>query len=121
MSKLLENIKAVQTNRKLASLGNVTNVSVSEANYPGQLASTYTEYVMQVTIGASFALPDEALYSDKLEIKEIAISRVREQIAHSVFGEYREPLLNLRSAAMKRGDWDTANDISTILKSMFNS
>lgn len=112
MSKLIEAIRAVKTG-KLSPLRTVT---FNETRSFSLGTATSTEYEFTAKVSVKMSLCDPETYPDAL--KE-TLKSVQHRVADEVFGEYRLPLLELRTKAYASGDLDSASIIDGILDSTF--
>ena len=116
MSKLLDAIKAHQTNTRFPLSSPILGLTTSSEHTPLGRA-----YNFKATIGAKVDVSDpEVSYAgNSSQVLDQILWSVRHQVAHEVFGEFREPLLKLRINALKAGDRESAQLVEGILDGMF--
>ena len=120
MSKLVDNIRAYQTDKRVAYTPTISTLSLEEEWNPRELAMiSGSTYKLKVALGVDVTLSDELLEYDQGVAVNMALEHVRHQIANQVFGEFRQPLLDLRTRLAQQGDFKCANMVADILDTMF--
>ncbi len=119
MSKLINAIKAHQTGDRFAiqeATSLVPSLSVDET---WRTAPTGKTYRIEAIIGTKVDIYDPETYSSNIDIVDQTVRSVRYSIAEEVFGEFRKPLLTLRTNFIRRGDIESAAIVEDIMDSMF--
>lgn len=110
MSELARLIKAEKTTRKVpqfsALLLDLASVS-SDFSTGGLPGDYYTEYNIGVKLGYRQLISDAAIQQHKDNILKEVERRGQQAIVEAVFGEFREPLYQLRIALYESGIRDS--------------
>jgi hypothetical protein len=110
MSELARLIKAEKTNRRVPQFStlllDLASVS-SDFSTRGLPGDYYTEYNIGVKLGYRQLISDEAIQQHKGNILEEVERRGQQAIVEAVFGEFREPLYQLRIALYESGIRDS--------------
>lgn len=120
MSKLVDNIRAYQTDKRVAYTPTISTLSLEEEWNPRELAMiSGGTYKLKAALGVDVTISDELIQYDTDVAVNMALEHVRHQIANQVFGEFRQPLLDLRTRFAQQGDFKGANMVADILDTMF--
>ena len=118
MSKLLDYIKitATQERRLLPKPLKMVEIKYISENY--NVIESAIVHRVEARLGVQVAITDEMKQQDDWE--RIVKYKVYAPLAETIFGEFRQPLLEA-DLAMLEGDVDTASRlIREVLDSMFN-
>ena len=109
MSKLSENIRAVQLNEQVPFMMPLTviDTSIDSLTFPSRKS-----YSITATIGMK-------TYIDYASGLDLAKQQVRKAIVQEIFGEFREPLKNLSIALYNRDLSQAHKIIDEIHQQMF--
>jgi hypothetical protein len=113
MSKLALNLNAKKTDRLYADQD--LSCLSWEGGWSTPSFNCSSEYRIQAVFGATRIIPEDS----SAEICTLAVKHAKEMIVNEVFGEYREPLLELLSLAYARGNRRSVEIIEGMLSSMF--
>jgi hypothetical protein len=110
MSELARLIKAEKTNRRVPQFStlllDLASVS-SDFSTGGLPGDYYTEYNIGVKLGYRQLISDAAIQQHKGNILKEVERRGQQAIVEAVFGEFREPLYQLRIALYESGIRDS--------------
>ena len=115
MSKLLEQIKAYETNTRVAQP--LQMVSVTKDVYEIPRPESAIVYTVKATLGASVVVTDSL--KETVDWQTVVKQKVYRPLAEEIFGEFRKPLLDA-DLAIYTGDMQKASSlIRQVLDSMF--
>ena len=116
MSKVIDHIKPYPSGRHAVSEP-LEFVSFNEKYSP--LKGIGMVYELEAIVRAQVEIYDPETYTDATNVYTEAINSVKRQIAEEIFGEFRKPLLALRTNMLKRGDRESSKIVEDMLDSMF--
>ena len=120
MSKLVDNIREYQTGKRIAYKPTISTLSLEEEWSPRDLTLVSGSiYRLKVALGVDVIISDELLEHDPDAAVRMALEHVRHQVANHVFGEFRQPLLDLRTRFAQQSDYKGADMVADILDTMF--
>ena len=117
MSAILEQIKAIDLNRRV-----VTDWVELTANYdynldrvPIGVIPTYKQYDITIKLGARVQVSD---YQEKDLLPEL-VRQVKRRICDELYGEFRRPLIELEMAIAQGKQKESRDKVRAISASMF--
>jgi hypothetical protein len=116
MSKIIDNIRSYPSGRH-AVAEPLEFISFNETFSP--FKGIGTVYELEAIVKARVDICGPETYTDAPNVYTEAIKSVKQQIAEEIFGEFRKPLLALRTNMLKRGDRDSSKLVEDMLESMF--
>lgn len=119
MSRLIDAVKECQLNRRFTKLPSLDFAQFGESFIRTKVNADYTQYRFEARFGKEIGIRDEYIDATKSNILLEVKKTVQHSIADEIFGEFRQPLLNLRQKAYASGDLESATIINKILDDMF--
>lgn len=116
MSKIVELIHATPTNRRTAGpLPFINSVATIDESYIR--VGVYTEYRIDVRLGARAEVSEEEIANGALEH---AVLRVKRKVAEAIFGEFRELIHDIRHSLWSREYAEVDQKLNNLERQMYS-
>lgn len=119
MSRLIDAVKECQLNSRFTKGTPLDFAQFEEGFIRTKVGTDYTQYRFEARFGQVIGIRDEHIVAAKSDILLEVKKSVQHSIANEIFGEFRQPLLNLRKNAYASGDMESAAIVNQILDDMF--
>lgn len=116
MSKLIDQIKTLQTNQKCVIQNNPILIEHSFSEDP---FINGTRYRIQAVFGQEVTVPDSIAEQESSNFLDEVLKTTRHSVADAVFGEFKGPLYELARYLSQRGDIRGHKMVYNILQDMF--
>lgn len=117
MSKFTENLFVVPTGTRFSTPPPLMPSLLIKDRWMDDTPYGYREYRVHATIGANFLLRESLLEDGS--VYHYGVNKTKQKLVEELFGEFRQPLLDLAHKALTKGEHELAKDVDKILDQMF--